>query len=860
MLAETPPLPIESVLAEIARAFQQSRAVVLAAPPGAGKSTRVPLWMLTAGFVGNGRLLLLEPRRMAARAVAERMASLLGERTGQTVGYQIRFEARMSDATRILVITEGILSRRMISDPFLEGVSAVVLDEFHERSVHSDLALAFVKELTSVRDDLRLLVMSATMETDRVSRFLGGCPVVQSEGRTYPLTVTHVSRVDERPLENRTAAAVAEALKTAPNDGDILVFLPGEGEIRRVRRRLEEMRLRGDPELVPLYGALSAAEQDRALKPADRRRVVLATNIAETSLTIPNITGVVDSGLRRTVRFDPAAGLDRLETGFISQSSADQRAGRAGRVAEGQVIRLWTAHEHKGRPQYDTPEILRIDTAPVLLQLAAFHPGDPRRADLLDNPEDAQWQVGIELLHRLGAIDRGSFRLTDMGKKLAALPVHPRLGAILLRAAAKGAVDLGATVAALAAERDISDRSVFRETDPALITDFDHRLALFQEYEREGGGERAAAKLGLYPAAARSALKAKQSLAVLVRAEPRTAVCAAKVSCGELLCAGFPDRVAKLRSDSLQEVRMVGGRGLSFPAPMRDAEGLFVVLDADAGPQRASASGRIHSACEIGMQDLVAAQPDLFSRRVRAMYNPKTETVAAWEETLFGDLVICEKPVQTVDPQSLANALADAAAQRFPNVFSPDPAAVQLIFRIRFATRIFPQKPLPDVSEAGLIALLPEICMGQKTLEAVRRTNWQQTILNRLDYGTKIWLDKEIPERMAVPSGSQISVNYDTADKTDGAPHIACRIQELFGLLETPRIAEGRVPLLLHLLAPNMRPCQVTKDLSSFWQTTYKEVRKDLKGRYPKHYWPEDPFTATATAKVRPKPEGGGSK
>ncbi len=845
-------LPVEAVLSEITKAFKTSQAVVLSAPPGAGKSTRVPVALMDAGLLKDGRLLLLEPRRMAARATASRTAALLGERVGGTVGYQIRFEKCFSNATRILVVTEGILTRRFIADPFLEGISFVVLDEFHERSVHTDLALMFVKELLTVRDDLRLLVMSATLDTERVSAYLGRAPVIESAGRTFPLTVTQIARPDERSLEERAASAAVEALKWAPDNGDVLVFLPGEPEIRRVLRRLEAVRLPGEAEVLPLFGALSGPEQDRVLSPGAGRRVVLATNIAETSLTIPGVSAVVDSGLRRINRFDPTVGLDRLETTVISQASADQRAGRAGRTGPGHVFRLWTAHEHKGRARFDPPEISRIDIAPVLLQLAAFHPGDPRRADWFEPPDAARLESGPLLLEQLGALERESFQLTKRGKRLAALPLHPRLGAILLHAETLGVPNLGAAVAALASERDVLNRALVRDLDPSLITDFDYRLGLFRDFEADGGDERAASRYLLNPSACRAVVRAKRALLQMIGAGRRFEADPQEISCGRLLLAGFPDRVAVRRPGSRSEVLCVGGLGLSFPAPQQSGDA-FVIVEADAGERHTAFSGRIRTACAIDIADLKEAHPNLLNQGVRTVFNPKTESAQTLEQTRFVDLVIAERPAASKDPQAEAEALAEAAAACFPSIFSPDEEALRLVERIRFAARLFPEKNLPDVTVEGLAGRLSALCFGLRRLDEVRRIDWRKAVQGELDYRTASWLDEEVPDRIQVPSGSRVRVVYEGADKADGAPHLACRMQELFGLTETPRIAEGRVPVVIHLLAPNMRPCQVTRDLSSFWQNTYKEVRKELKGRYPKHYWPENPFEATPTSRVRPK-------
>jgi ATP-dependent helicase HrpB len=847
-------LPIEDALLEIEVVFRSKQAAVLVAPPGAGKSTRVPLFLRDVGFLKAGGMLLLQPRRAAARAVAGRMAALIGERVGDTVGYHIRFDKCASKDTRILVITEGILTRRMILDPFLEGTSFVVLDEFHERSVHSDLALSFVKELLDVREDLRLLVMSATLDATRVSDFLNGCPIIKSEGRMHPLTVSFAAEADDRPLDIRASRAVKEAIRTAPNNGDVLVFMQGEGEIRRLMNRLQESELPCNPEVLPLFSALPAKDQDRALFGGDRRRVIIATNIAETSLTIPKITSVVDLGLRKMSRFDPKVGLDRLETVCISRASADQRAGRAGRIGPGHVVRLWTLHEHKGRPVSDTPEILLVDTAPVLLQLIAFRQGDPSRTDLLDRPDASHLEAGLDLLQRLGALNCGSFQLTDKGRRLAMLPLHPRLGAILLDAEAQGNLEWGATVAALASEQDIIDRTAMGSLSPSLEIDFDYRLSLFQEYEADTGGIRDDFDGMIHRRAAAAVEKTKRALISLFDRPSQSMSKTDCTSAGRLLLSGFPDRVARLRPNNKKDALMVGKKGVSFARPNETGSDLIVVVNADAGERSAASSGRIRSAVEITLEDLEEQHPSLLSKSTRAVFNPKTETVATWEETRFIDLVVKEKPAALPDKEAVAEALAQAAIDRWQSLFSPDKETASLLDRIRFAVRVLPQYTWPDASEDGLKALLKECCVGLQSLDQVRRIDWKSAVLNRMDYSLKALLDREIPERIVVPSGSEIKIVYEASLTADGPPpHIACRIQELFGLMDTPRIAEGKVALVIHLLAPNMRPCQVTQDLKSFWQNTYLEVRKELKGRYPKHYWPENPYEAEPTSRVRPR-------
>ncbi len=834
-------LPIEASLFQITETFRSHRAVMLNAPPGAGKSTKVPLALLDAGFSKSGMIVLLEPRRAAARATAARMAFLRDEKTGDTVGYQTRFDKCYSPQTRILVMTEGILTRRLISDPFLEGISFIILDEFHERSVHSDLSLAFVKELMTVREDLRLLVMSATLETKRVSEFLGGCPIINCEGRQYPLTISYAKSITDAPIYTRAAAAVLDAVKTAPSAGDILVFMPGEREIMMLISRLVEHDKLKEFEVIPMYGALSALEQDRVLRGGNKRRIIVATNIAETSLTIPGITCVVDSGLRKISRFDPKIEMDRLDTVTISRSSADQRAGRAGRIAPGQAIRLWTAHEHKGLAESDIPEILRVDTAPILLQLLAYSQRDPAKTDLLDSPDPRRIQTGLLLLERLGALEADSFVLTEKGLKLARLPVHPRLGAVLLSAAEKGMLDLGASIAALAMEPDILDRRKIRERSPALEADFDYRLTLLKDIEDKKSVEASASFGLLRDATVRSVLKNKKNLMSAIKREeiiPSRRV--SEISCGALLLAGFSDRVARFRFGGSKDAVMVGGRGISFSSPIETKSDLFVAIEVEAGHRTTMSSGIVGFASEVTTEELQSECPMFLKNRTQAVFQAKTESVAMWDETIFIDLKIREKPSQTEDPQLVAKVLAEAATDSFASVFSPDAGSLRLINRIRFAAHLFRQKNLPDVSEKGLVAMLPALCTNLKNLDQIRKIDWSSALKSRMDYLTSAWLNKEIPEYIELPSKKRVLIEYGS-NNTEGTPYFACRIQDAFGMMETPLIAENRIPLIIHLLAPNMRPCQITADLKNFWNETYKEVRKELKGRYPKHRWPEDP-------------------
>ncbi|MCP4676585.1 MAG: ATP-dependent helicase HrpB [Deltaproteobacteria bacterium] len=848
-------LPIEAVLPTLVETLSRNPAVVLKAPPGAGKTTRVPFAILDGGLLGDGELVMLEPRRMAARAGARVMARMRGERVGATIGYKVRFDERHSKETRISIVTEGILTRRFLTDSFLEGVSCVILDEFHERSVHADLCLAFVRELLEVREDLLLVVMSATIDTRSISRFLNDCPVIVCEGRQHPLDIEHIPKKDERPLHIRASAALSRMLRDDGDDGDVLVFLPGAPEIRRLDEHLSTRMLPGTPEIIPLYGALSEGEQDKALTPGSGRRVVLATNIAETSLTIPSVTSVVDTGLVKLVRADPRMGLDRLETARASKQSATQRAGRAGRTAPGRVLRLWTEAEHGALAEADQPEIRRVDLAPVLLEVLAFHPGNPRKFRFFESPSDSAVDAAMELLTMLGVLREDGESLSDRGKALAALPLHPRVGAILVRAVELDMVQAGALCAALIGERDFQVRSP-KDSFIAETTesDIEFRMELLVKFEHQGNDRESARRLGLHFQRAKNILRVRDQLIRICEriASKKTSEQSTKLS--RLLLAGFPDRVCRRRSKDSADGLMVGGRGVSVDrrSGVRERD-LFIALEADAGRRGERSVSRILAAHRIEYEDLEAECPSLLKREDKALYDPHKQSVYGVTRVLFANLVVKEKPSKNVDEAALTSRLAAEASEHFAKIFTPDNETEKLIHRLSFAARVLPEKSWPGIDHESLKQMLPDLCFGRRSFAELKRIDWKRAIESILDYELRELLEREIPERLRVPSGSHINIDYSYASKEDGAPVLAVRLQEMFGLGETPRIARGRAQLLIHLLAPNGRPAQVTSDLKSFWDTTYPEVRKELKGRYPKHYWPEDPWTAQPTRHVRPR-------
>ncbi len=829
------PLPIDSFLPLIVEKLGQSKAVVVRAPPGAGKSTRVPGAILDSSLMGDGSLVMLEPRRVAARACASTIAALRGESLGQGVGYSVRFDDRTSAATRIHVVTEGILTRRMLFDPFLEGVACVVLDEFHERSIHSDLALAFLRELAGVREDLLLVVMSATMDTAAVSRYLGNAPVVDVETRQFPIEIAYAPASDDRPLHVRMAAGINTVLRRQ-GDGDLLAFLPGAREITLTRELLLKKELHGSPQILPFYGALPPGEQDRALGSGAERRVILATNIAETSITIPGVTAVVDSGLARSPSWDPGTGLNRLSTVQISKQSADQRAGRAGRTAPGYVLRMWMEHHHAARSPSDRPEIARVDPAEALLRVLAFQPGDPGKFPFFEPPTDAAISAGMILLRSLGALSRDETALSDLGKSLARLPLHPRLGTILLGAGANNGRRAALLVSVLS-ELEVFDRrhglhgqgahgkrdcDIGWRADLLEVT-FDHQI--------------------------------EQQVGRLLRSpglQNESGAPGDRTSDGALLMPGFPDRVCCRRGPGSPEGVMVGGRGvrLSERSGVRDGD-LSVALNVHGGTHGERAVARVDAASAIDRKDLEGGFPWLWRTETVTDFDPGARRVIAQERTCFGDLVLERKPSR-LDPDLAGPILAREALAHFDSVFRPDAAVSSLIARVTFASSSLTETTWPRVDRVGLEGMLPTLCEGLRSLDEVFRIDWEHAISSGMDWKARKLLEDEVPSRLKVPSGRWIELDYTPALRGE-TPVLPVRLQEVFGLVETPRIARGRVQLVMHLLAPNQRPVQVTSDLASFWKNTYAEVRKELRARYPKHHWPQDPISAQPTARARPR-------
>lgn len=795
-------------------------AVVLHAPTGAGKTTRVPPALLDNV---EGTIIVLEPRQVAARAAAARMASERGERVGQTIGHHVRFDRAIGRDTRIQVVTEGILLRRLQGDPFLEGVAAVLLDEFHERSLDADLCLAMLRRLqTDVREDLKLVVMSATLDIERVSGWLQA-PVIRSEGRTHPVEIRYRARPDDRPIDQQVGEAVM-ALLEQPG-GHILVFLPGAKEIRWTEAWLGP-RL-GDVALATLHGRLSPDKQDAALAPGPRRTVILSTNVAETSVTIPGVDAVVDSGLVRRASHDPRRGLDRLDTVQNSQASADQRAGRAGRTRPGIAVRLWTERQHEARDAHDLPEVLRADLAGPLLALRAWGEPDPADFPWFEAPSDIAMARGSTLLEDLGAVEGG--RLTKLGEQLAALPLHPRLGRLMLEGHRRGASHEAAGVAALLSERSPFRRDQ-RPAEPSTSDVLDQLDALHQP------GAHGWQPVGRGPLAhvRRVAKELERSLRRLGpggRGDPEEGIRRA-------ILAAFPDRAAVRRDPDSPRIHLASGRGAELHRDSSVTQARYLVaVDVEDQP---GAEARVRLASAI---DPAWLEP---TTSVEVDYDPDKDRVVGSEVTRHRALVLNRRPGARTTPEAVRDELVVAAAAHPARAIPRDDRDLtRLRGRIRFVAAQRPDLELPGVDEASLLELAWELAAGRRSLAELKAANWEEALLRQVPWAARQTLDSVAPEQLEVPSGSRIRLDYPE----EGPPILAVRIQELFGLADTPKA--GRVPVRLHLLAPNGRPQQITDDLAGFWARTWPEVRKELRARYPRHSWPEDPLTAPAQRRPR---------
>jgi ATP-dependent helicase HrpB len=899
------PLPIDALLPDLVARVRERGCAVVTAETGAGKTTRVPPALLDAGLAdlagerGARKVVVLEPRRIAARAAARRIAAERGVRLGEEVGYHVRFDRVASARTRLLVVTEGLLTRMLLDDPFLSDVGVVLFDEFHERSLHADLALALVERVRrDARPDLRVVVMSATLDVAPVAQFLGGAsgpaPHVTSPGRAFPVDVEHVATKRDDRLEDVVADVVSARLASGADvadsrEGDVLVFLPGVGEIRRCGEALSRRLGASSVELVELHGELPPEQQDAAIDPRDgdggraaRRRVVLATNVAETSITLPRVTTVVDSGLVRRMQFDPASGLDRLELGRVSKASAEQRRGRAGRVAPGVCVRLWSALDQRGLDDAEVPEIRRVDVAGLALELFAFGERDLASFRFLEAPEPARLARAVELLLRLGAVRAvgpSGHELTTIGRAMAELPVHPRLARLLVEGRERGVARRAALAAALLSERDpflreprsnthgmgrASSRRVATHDSDSDVLD---RVAALEEFASRGTtsfefGE-------LHRGRAEFVLRGAEQLARIAgatgatrgRGRPSSGSRDDDDSLLRSLFVAFPDRLVRRRESAPRDVAardrtaghdairgvMAGGRGvrLADESAVRRAE-LFVAIDVDAAA--------------IGREDALVRSASLVRRewldesgRVQTgdelRFDRDREALVARRVTRFDDLVLDERPLavgDVADGGEAARLLAEAASVDVARALALERDDVaSFVARVRRLRDWLPELALPELDDAFFRTWLPDLCVGAKSFTELRKLPLVELLRARLGHRLARTVDELAPERLVVPSGSAIRLDY--ANASERGPVLAVKVQELFGLAQTPRVAGGRVAVVLHLLAPSGRPQQVTQDLASFWDVVYPKIRGELRARYPKHAWPDDPRAAVAT-------------
>ncbi len=821
----SPPLPIDAALPELLAALAAGSNAVLVAEPGAGKTTRVPLALLEAPWRGDGRILLLEPRRLAARAAARRMAESLGEEVGGTVGYRVRMESRVSARTRIEVITEGVFTRMILDDPELTGVACVLFDEFHERSLEGDLGLALALDVQgALRDDLRLVPMSATLDAAGVARLLGGAPVIESKGRSFPVETRYLGRKAEERIEPQVVRAVRKAL--AEEHGSLLVFLPGQGEIRRVAEALEG-QVPAHVRIAPLYGALDGKAQDAAIRPAKdgERKVVLATSIAQTSLTIEGVRTVIDSGLSRVPRYEPQTGLTRLETVRVSRATADQRRGRAGRTEPGVCYRLWDEAQTQALMPAERPQILEADLSSLVLDLAAWGTADPATLSFPDAPPSGAWAEARNLLAQLHALD-GEGRLTPHGQRLARLPIEPRLAHMIVEAEALGLGRLAGEVAAILSEPGLGGMDVdLRERVRRLRRDSDPRsrdaralAARWQKMAAEGGTKTGQDSDGAAPELA-----------------------------GEVLALAFPERVAQGRGQR-GRFRLANGRGAELPEEHALAGEPFLAV---ADIQGKAQSGRIMLAAPLGLE----AIETMFAADIAETDDVRLEPsglVRARRVVRLGALELAARQISNPDAAMVAKALLAEIARRGVARLSWTNDQLRLRARAGFV-RAAGADHLPDLSDAALQETLEDWLLpymaGFTRVSDVDAACLGNALSGLLGYGGAAEIDRLAPSHFTAPTGSHVPIDYGA----ESGPSISIRVQELFGLARHPSVADGRIPLTLELLSPAHRPIQITRDLPGFWAGSWADVKTEMKGRYPRHPWPDDPASAEATRRAKPR-------
>lgn len=829
--------PIDSVLPQLQRQLEHSRSAVLVAEPGAGKTTRVPLALLDCPWLAGKRIVMLEPRRLAARSAAAYMAASLGEEVGRTVGYRVRMDTRVSRSTRIEVVTEGVLTRMLQADPMLEEVGLVIFDEFHERSLHADVGLALCLQSRELfRDDLRIVVMSATLDALPVADLLGDARVIHSEGRVYPVQIRYLPRKPESGMEEAVARAVCRALEE--ETGDVLAFLPGAGEIRRTAALLAGAATDDSVRILPLYGGLSQDAQDMAIAPAapGTRKVVLATSIAETSLTIEGTRVVVDSGWMRVPRFSPQTGMSRLETVRVSLASADQRKGRAGRLGPGICYRLWSEQEESAFQPHGTPEMAQADLAPLALELAAWGTSDPAELRFLDAPPAPAYRQARELLGWFGALDEKG-TITAYGRELSEMGLHPRLAHMALQSVPRGLGETACLLAALLNERDI-----LRRGGSAPSADLRLRLEAVARMKRTGVTRSQDASLDEF--VVRRVLAEADSVRRALRLGGAATI--DSEACGRLLALAYPDRIAQRRDGG--KFLLSNGRGAAFATEQSLAGASYLAAaELDDG----GTDGTIMLAAPIGLRELEEMCAERIAEEAVVEWEHAAQAVRARRRKRLGALVLQEAPLPQPAPEAVARALLGGIAEEGIGMLPWTDAARSLRERVLFMRQYEPD--WPDLSDRALTDTLDEWLephvQGMRSRSDLQKLDLAGVLASALTWEQRRRLDDGAPARIVVPSGSRIPVDYGDP----AAPFMSVRLQELFGMTETPVIAGGRVPLTIHLLSPARRPVQVTRDLASFWRHAYFEVKKDLKGRYPKHVWPDDPLAAAATSRAKPR-------
>ncbi len=814
------PLPIDDALPRLVEAFARTNVAVLVAPPGAGKTTRVPLVLLDEPWAKDKKILLLEPRRLAARAAAARMAATLGEQVGDTVGLRVRFGSKISKRTRIEVITEGVFTRLVLDDPSLEGVAGVLFDEFHERSLDADLGLALAREVQEgLRDDLKVLVMSATLDGARVAALLGDAPVVTSEGRAFPVETRYLSRDPRDRIERPVADAVQRALRADP--GSLLVFLPGAAEIRRTETLLKEQVRDSNVDIVTLFGALDARDQDRAISPAPagRRKVVLATSIAETSLTIEGVRVVIDSGLSRVPRYEPDVGLTRLETVRVSRAAADQRRGRAGRTEPGVCYRLWDEPQTGSFDAYTRPEILSADLSTFVLDLAQWGAADASKLDFIDPPPQAAMTEAKTLLLELGAIDAQG-RITDEGRKLRQLPLPPRLARMVVDAGGEGAGAEAAAIAAILTERGLGGDDV----------DLRHRLDQFRR-DRSRRAEDARAMV-------------KRWIDTLDRSDKSVGL-----STAAILALAYPDRIAKNRGGGTGGFVLANGRGGQVEAASNLAREPFLVVAELTG---AAASSRIVLAAAITLDEIEARFAGKIEDRDTVTFDVGSASLRARRSRRLGAMVLAEQVKQVTPNEETARILSDGIVSLGLDRLDWSKAALQFRTRVQ-SLRKAEGDEWPDVSDEGLRRTaadwLEPLLVDKTARSQISAGELFDAVSNQVAWNSRRRLDAEAPTHFTAPTGTAVPIDYEA----EQGPTVSIRVQELFGLTTHPSIAGGRVPLVIELLSPGHKAVQITRDLPGFWRGSYADVRSDLRGRYPRHPWPEDPTSAPPTRRAKPR-------